>query len=257
MQIPELSGTVSPSNFVVYTACDSEYFDQFAQAFCVSAKTVARVPLHLHLFNPRPDQLGWCQEHDISVTWETIDKNEFKKSAANLLALGGEPLRRTQVSMTKGNDTSLQQRLAKTYYACARFIRLAEVHQSCSTVFACDVDAVVRLPIPQLSIEKDFYIHQIFGAKARFLAGGLYLNPNAKNFIDSYAQVLRDKISQDLLYWSIDQDVLDPLVPCYNYGQLPEILIDWNMRPDSVIWTAKGARKNNEKFISEQKKYSA
>lgn len=256
MQIPELQGQIVPNDFAVYTACDAEYFDQFAQVFCVSAKQVAKVSLHLHLFNPRPDQIKWCQQHGIGTTWETVDHSAFGKAATNLMAMGGEPLRRTQVAVAKGNDLSIQQRMAKTYYACARFVRLAEVHRQCPTVFACDVDAVVRKPIPKLGTEKDFYIHQIFGSKARFLAGGLYLNSNATGFVDAYASVLREKISQDILYWSIDQDVLDPLVPRYNYGQLPEIMIDWNMRHDSVIWTAKGARKSNEQFISAQRQYT-
>lgn len=256
MQIPELQGQILPNNFAVYTACDAKYFDQFAQIFCISAKTIAQVPLHLHLFNPRPNQISWCQQHNIGVTWETVDYNAFAQCATNLMAIAGEPLRRTQVAVAKGNDLSIHQRMAKTYYACARFVRLAEVHKLCPTVFACDVDAVVRKPIPRLGNEKDFYIHQIFGTKARFLAGGLYLNPGAGDFVNAYAQVLRDKISQDVLYWSIDQDVLDPIVPRYNYGQLPDILIDWNMRADSVIWTAKGARKNNDQFIAEQKRYT-
>jgi hypothetical protein len=180
----------------------------------------------------------------------------FEQAAANLMAAGGEELRRTQVAMTKGNDVSVQQRMAKTYYACARFIRLAQVHQSCPVAFACDIDAVVRKPVPRLGTDRDFYIHQIFGAKARFLAGGLYLNPDAGKFVQAYANVLRATIEKDILYWSVDQDVLDPLVPRFRYGQLPETLIDWNMRRDSVIWTAKGARKNNTSFVNEQRQYA-
>lgn len=256
MQIPDPQGQIVPKDFAVYTACDTEYFDQFAKIFCISVQQVANLPVHLHLFNPRSDQIEWCQQHDIGITWETVDYSVFAKAATNLMTVAGEPLRRTQVAVAKSNDLSIHQRMAKTYYACARFIRLAAVHRQCPTVFACDVDAVVKLPIPRLGADKDFYIHQIFGSKARFLAGGLYLNSGATTFVDAYAKVLRDKISQDTLYWSIDQDVLDPIVPRYNYGQLPEILIDWNMRPDSVIWTAKGARKNNEQFILAQKQYT-
>lgn len=257
MQIPQLLGSVTQRDFVVYTACDTEYFDQFGQVFCTSAQRAGQVSVHLHLFNPRDDQLEWCRTNDVSATWEHVDVAAFDRAAANLMAAGGEELRRTQVAMTKGNDVNVQQRIAKTYYACARFIRLAEVHQSCPVVFAGDVDAVVRKPMPRLSTDRNFYIHQIFGAKARFLAGGLYLNSGAGEFVQAYANVLRSTIEQDRLYWSVDQDVLDPLVPRFNYGQLPETLIDWNMRADSVIWTAKGARKNNQSFVNEQQQYTA
>lgn len=256
MQIPQLLGTVEPHDFVIYTACDTEYFDAFAKIFCNSARINANCAVHLHIFNPRPDQLEWCTQHNIGTTWETVDHSQFGPAASKLLATAGEGLRRTQVAIAKSNDLNIAQRMAKTYYACARFIRLKEVHQRCSTVFACDVDAVVRKPIPSLSRDCDLYIHQIFGAKARFLAGGLYLNPGAAGFLQAYGDVLQSKITQDILYWSVDQDVLDPLMPKFNYGQLPETLIDWNMRPESVIWTAKGARKNNSAFINEQKQYA-
>ena len=256
MQIPELQGHFVPNDFVVYTACDADYFDQFAQVFCISAKTVANVPLHLHLFNPRPDQIDWCHTNGIGITWETVNAAMFARAATNLMNTAGEPLRRTQVAVAKGNDLSIDHRMAKTYYACARFVRLAELHNHTPTVFACDVDAVVRAAIPRLGLDCDFYIHQIFGSKARFLAGGLYLNSGATDFVQAYAQVLQEKFAKDILYWSLDQDVLNPLVPRYNYGQLPETMIDWNMRPDSVIWTAKGARKNNQQFIDEQQQYS-
>lgn len=255
MQIPQSQGQVIPNKFVVYTACDTDYFDQFAKIFCISVLTAAESPVHLHIYNPRGDQLDWCRANNVGVTWEYVEPTLFEKATANLLAQGGEGLRRSQVAMTKGNDTDVNHRIIKTYYACARFIRLAAVHQQCPTVFACDVDAVVRKPIPTLS-DKDFYIHQIFGPKARFLAGGLYLNHGASNFINLYSDVLEEKIKSDALYWSVDQDVLDPLVPQFNYGQLPNSLIDWNMRPDSVVWTAKGARKNNGSFVTEQQKYA-
>ena len=138
-----------------------------------------------------------------------------------------------------------------TYYACARFIRLADIFDG--AVFACDIDAVVRKPIPKLK-KQDFYLHQIFGSKARFLAGGLYLNNDV--FLKQYTNDLWDNIEQDRLYWSIDQDLLDPCVPQYNYGQLPMELIDWEMRTDSVIWTAKGTRKDLAVFKQEQTKYA-
>lgn len=252
MQIPQVQGYVNAQDFVVYTACDHDYFNQFGKIFCRSVQQVGQAPVHVHLFNPDNDQLKWCNDNNIGATWEHTSELNFAPAVERLTRTGGEPLRRSQVAISKGGDSNLQQRLEKTYYACVRFIRLAQMP---GTVFACDIDAVVRKAIPRLSIDKDFYIHQIFGPKARFLAGGLYLNPNARDFVQAYANVLESKIQQDILYWSLDQDVLDPLVPRFNYGQLPESLIDWNMRPESVIWTAKGARKNNNSFVNEQQKY--
>lgn len=256
MQIPQLQGTVLPQDFVVYAACDPAYFDQFAATFCRSVQQQGQHKVHLHIFNPRSDQLAYCRDNSILHTWEYVGQNLFAAAASWLHNTGGEQLRRSQVAMTKGDDATLDQRVAKTYYACARFIRLTKLKHQYRTVFACDIDAVMRRPVPVLGTQYNFYIHQIFGNKARFLAGGLYLNPGSEDFLQEYARVLQQHIEQDQLYWSLDQDVLDPLVPRYRYGQLPDTMIDWNMRPDSVIWTAKGARKSNPAFVNEQQKYA-
>jgi hypothetical protein len=50
---------------------------------------------------------------------------------------------------------------------------------------------------------------------------------------------------------------MDPLVPKHQHGQLPAELIDWNMNSNSVVWTAKGTRKDLEVFKLEQLKYTA
>jgi len=251
MNLPLVYGQHPATTFYIYSACDADYFDQFAVPFFRSAQINAGLPVHLHIFNPRQDQLALCAKHGVSTTWEEVSVESFNNPAKLLLASAGEPLRRTQVAMSKGGDTELVQRILKTYYACARFIRLADIFDG--PVFACDIDAVVRKPITELK-EKDFYLHQIFGKKARFLAGGLYLNNDV--FLKQYANELQHNIEQDRLYWSIDQDLMDPLVPQYNYGQLPIELIDWEMRTDSVIWTAKGTRKDLAVFKQEQTKYA-
>jgi hypothetical protein len=93
--------------------------------------------------------------------------------------------------MTKGRDASLQERIKKTYYACARFVRLAELFYA-GPVLALDVDAVVRQSLPVLPINHDFYLHHITGRKARYLAGGLWINPTefSRNFLKEYCEQL-------------------------------------------------------------------
>jgi hypothetical protein len=109
-----------------------------------------------------------------------------------------------------------------------------------------------------LSNTNDFYIHHIEGKKARYLAGGLYLpgTHNGYDFLKTYATVLKSNIEADNLYWGIDQDVLDDIVPKYHWAQLPMSYIDWGMQDQSYNWTAKGARKELEVFTTEQKKYN-
>lgn len=243
---------------IIYTACDQTYFDEFAKTLVNSIHRNTDCECAIHVFDPRPDQLDWLKANRVNYTFEHTDTARFVQAAEQLTARANEvQLKRTLNAMGKGNDADLASRMRKTYYACARFIALSNLLLQ-ETVFAIDVDALVRRPIDILS-DFDFYLHQVTGKNARYLAGGMYLNPasTSRNFIQHYSQLLKEKLDQNYLYWSMDQDVLDVVVPHYQCGQLPMRLIDWNMQPDSAVWTAKGTRKNLESFINEKKLYTS
>lgn len=258
-----MHGTVPESDFFIYSACDQDYFDQFATVLINSIRANSPDPLHLHIFNPRQDQLDYCAgQAGVTVSYEHVPPALFDTAAAHWSTVT-DPVRRSQLertrnAMKKGQDRDLHHRMQKTYYACARFIRLAELAGSASFM-SMDVDAVVRGAIPRLDRQYDFYLHKITGAKARILAGGMYVNAQGRSseFLQQYAQALQSSIERDCVYWGLDQDVLDQIVPRYISGDLPISLIDWNMRPDSVIWTAKGTRKDLPEFMSEQRRYRA
>jgi hypothetical protein len=255
MIIPNSYGNLPDTDFFIYSACDEHYFDEFGKYFIASAQANAGAAVHLHLFNPRPDQLEFCNNKSISVTHEHVPLELFAP-AANLLEGTDSPMKKsTLTAMVKGNDVDMVDRIRKTYYACARFIRLQAVAGS---VLALDIDAVIRRPIAKL-VQQDVHLHKIFGKKARCLAGAVYINDsvNGHNFIKEYAQALRSTLGCDNIYWGVDQDVLQQVANNYDIGQLPISLIDWNMQPDSAVWTAKGTRKSLDVFVNEQKKYSA
>ena len=264
MILPTVHGAIPQVDFLIYSACDAGYFDEFARSLVNSIQTNSADHLHLHIFNPRPDQLEYCAAQTrLSVSYEHIDPSAFDAAAAFWNRpltddLSKSRLERTRNAMKKGQDRDLHHRMQKTYYACARFIRLAELAPA-TPFMSMDVDAVVRQAIPRLSKEYDFYLHKITGAKARILAGGMYVNSQGRSaeFLNHYAQELRQSLQNDIIYWSLDQDILDQVVPKYVSGQLPLSLIDWNMNPGSCIWTAKGTRKDLPQFISEKKKYSS
>jgi hypothetical protein len=263
MNLPSLQGTCDHSDFFIYAACDATYFDQFAPAFINSIRYNTAVNIHIHLFNPRTDQIDYCQQSRVSTTWEHVSDSLFDFATQrwhNIPADGSAKLHyeRTVSAMTKGGDANLAERIKKTYYACARFVRLVELFQSCP-VLALDIDAVIRKPLPMLPTNYNFYLHHITGRKARYLAGGIWINPTdlSRNFLKEYRDQLVTYLNNNYIYWGLDQDLLDPIVPRYNHGQLPISYIDWNMSPDSYIWTAKGTRKDLVAFVSEQQKYVA
>lgn len=259
MILPTLNGKLTCDDFFIYTACDQNYFDEFAPSLINSIKKNTDHQIHVHIFNPRDDQLEFCLSKDVSCTYEYVDIGEFKKSADRLAEeTQDDPINRklrTLTAMEKGNDRSIQERIMKTYYACSRFIRLSQLVDG-QRFFSMDVDAVVRSPLKIIS-GKDFFLHHISGKKARFLAGGIMGSATSKNFLDEYSKELEKYITEDRLYWGLDQDILDAIVPKFNWGQLPLDYIDWNMTSKSYVWTAKGTRKNLVIFIDEQKKYSS
>lgn len=262
MIINRVQGNNPPESFFIYTACDSDYFDKFAPSLINSIKRNLELLLHIHLFNPLSKQIELCEKLGVSVSWEFVTIEQFDRAADRFIEVPTkEPAKseydRTLNAMGKGHDKNILHRLQKTYFACARFFRLAEMYNN-QGVFAIDVDAVVRRRWHDLENNCDFYIHRIEGKRARFMAGGLYLNPGAAAnvFLQTYASALKSKFSSNYIYWGLDQDLLEQSVPEYNWRQLPESFIDWNMRPDSFIWTAKGTRKEHELFVNEKKKYS-
>jgi hypothetical protein len=265
MNLPTLQGNLDQSGFFIYAAGDTDYFRDFGPTLIRSVQTNTTHGLHLHLYNPTAEQVQYCRSQDrVSVTFESVPVELFDSATAPWMSPPTDPIlhdryRRILTAMKKGGDVSAQQRIQRTYFACARFIRLAQLIRPIDCVFAMDIDAVVRKPVLELPNLKDFYIHHIDGKKARYLAGGMFFprTNGGYEFLQQYAGVLKQNIQQDNLYWGIDQDVLDTIVPGYRWGQLPNDYIDWEMQQRSFIWTAKGTRKNLEVFINEQKRYTA
>jgi hypothetical protein len=260
MIIPSIQGEFNQNEFFIYSAADEKYFDEFVPALSNSVKQNTKHSLHLHLYNPRPDQIEFCQNNDITWTAEYIPLELFDQATQKFdnsdtdEVLKSQKLRIT-TAMTKGGDKSLRERLRKTYFACARFIRLKDFANPRQKFLAIDVDAIVRNNFPLLG-GKDFYIHYISGKKARYLAGGIFYTGENFDFFHQYGDLLENYIKNDKIHWGLDQDVLDNLVPNYNWGQLPIRYIDWEMDLSSYIWTAKGQRKDLDVFLNEKSKYT-
>ena len=264
MILPPLQGNLNQPGFFIYAAGDSDYFQEFGPSLISSIQQNTTVGLHLHLYNPTSEQIKYCRSQErVSVTFESAPLALFESATQPWLADSADLVqqdrrRRMLTAMSKGQDPSIQHRLQRTYFACARFIRLQQLIRPTTSVMAIDIDAVVRKNLPSLSNATDFYIHHISGRKARYLAGGIYLTGTngGYEFLNEYAKVLQQHINQDSWYWGIDQDVLDAIVPQRRWGQLPFEFIDWEMLDSSYIWTAKGTRKDLDVFKNEQKRYT-
>jgi hypothetical protein len=104
---------------------------------------------------------------------------------------------------------------------------------------------------------EDFYLYEK-PKDGTHLAGAILFNgqPQSNAFLQEYAAELKTNIEQNELYWFLDQLILDQLVPKYCKGLLPMSYIDWAMRAESPIWSAKGKRKELDIFKQEQRKYA-
>lgn len=265
MKLPPLQGNLDQPNFFIYVACDYNYFNEFGPALINSVLKNTEFGVHLHLYNPTQEQINHCRSIDrVSITYEVVPIEMFNLAAEQWKTVPADPeladrRRRIITAMRKGKDTDIQQRIQRTYFASARFIRLQQLIRPTSKLLAIDIDAIVRGNFPELDSSHDFYIHYISGRKARYLAGGVYLtgNSDSYNFLTEYANILKINIDADNLYWGIDQDVLTDLVPKYRWSNLPMKYIDWEMQDCSYIWTAKGTRKDLAVFVNEKKKYTS
>lgn len=264
MQIPPCTITQSPRQNSVYTACDGAYFREFGTAFAHSILANTQFAIHFHIFNPEPGQLEFCHFNDrITVSHEIVLSSQFDTAASYWHQEPQDAIHRTQLdrtlnAMSKGGDRDIHERMMKTYFACVRFVRLAEIFDCRWEMFAMDVDAVVRSPLQSPGRNHAFYLHRIHGRKARFLAGGIWINADKNNnvFLNEYAGAIQDYFHRDHVYWGIDQDVLENVAPGNSPGQLPISYIDWNWGDHSTVWTAKGTRKTDPVFQAAKNQYS-
>lgn len=258
--MPPLHGKLDQSGFFIFAAADTVYFDTHARALVRSVRTnTPDIGCHIHIYNPRQDQIDFCDQPGVSCTYEYLDNAEFASATTYWHTRTNFTNDRQRQMAKKGaaNPVLLGQLIRQTYYACARFVRLAEILSPGQRCLAIDVDGLVRGHFEQTLGSADFYLYQK-PKDGTHLAGAMLFNGTAggTSFLQQYAQQLRLSIAQNDLYWFLDQFILDQLVPQYHSGLLPMSYIDWAMKSDSAIWSAKGKRKELDIFKQEQTKYS-
>lgn len=266
MILPPLHGSLTKSNFFIYAAADSEYFNTHGKALVNSIIRNTDYNIHIHIYNPTNQQLEFCNQCDrISVTWEHVTLDDLQSaiqlwSNPNLsepyLSRRNKMLGIKVVDRRLSVSDNIQQWLFKTYYACMRFVRLSEMLPKPAKFLAIDVDGIVRKNFNyEFTDQRDFYLHE--KDKGGHLAGAILSSGNANSlqFVREHARIIKQEIEHDNIFWFLDQWALDRIVNQYNKGYLPIDYIDWYMNTNSAIWSAKGKRKDLEVFKQEQRKY--
>lgn len=224
MILPEIKGQTNIAQDSFYFAADNLYLDQYGKALAKSLKKYAPWSnIHIHIFNPTPDQLEWCSENNITCSYESV-------------------------------DTTINE--LRTYYACVRFIRVPEIFSAACRVISLDCDGIVIKPITKDKFINDTNISRVLWRekKQTSLASSVFYGPD--DFRVLYANRLRPYFENDGFQWFLDQTVMDVMI------QAKEVAItasaDWGsskIRKDSLIWTGKGDRKLSQAFQDIVKKY--
>jgi hypothetical protein len=261
MKLPPLLGNLDQDKFFIYAAADTVYFDLHARPLINSI--IANTPeigIHIHIYNPRLDQIEFCRSRaGVTCSYENPSECDFQSATDYWLTRTQFDNDRQQQMWKKGQklgQVELSILIRQTYYACARFVRLAELLRPGQRCLSIDVDGLVRGQFLDQLGSQDFYLYEK-PKDGTHLAGAILFNgtAGAHDFLQEYAQRLQASMGQDDLYWFFDQVILDQLVPKYHKGLLPMSYIDWAMRNESAIWSAKGKRKELDIFKQEQRKY--
>ena len=273
MLLPPLQGTIQQPGFFIYAAADSIYFDTYGRALINSVLKNTNHGIHVHIFDPTAKQMSWCQgQTRLSISWEHTTPDQFDDavrfwSQVNL----PEPYaarKNKMLGMKQAGTADLVNWLHKTYYACMRFVRLAELVQEPRHLLEIDIDGLVRHDFPIYFTDDsvtDIYLYEKTKKdkttgelrKTGHLAGSILVTakPTALTFLKELGDTMRREIETDNLYWFLDQNCLDEIVPRYRKGVLPIGYVDWHMDAASAIWTAKGRRKELAVFQQELARY--
>lgn len=264
MIIPPIQGNLVQEGFFIYAAADSNYFNKYGKALINSILRNTAHGVHMHIYNPAPGQIEFCQQPRVSVSWETISDDSFDAPFTywnqNNLPEPQAGRKRKMLGLKqyeeRGTDPEqLRRWLWKTYYACIRFVRIAELLSTPQRFLEIDVDGIVRKPFDYMLAGNDFYLYE--KAKGGHLAGSILFTETQQSlvFLKELGHRIRKEIEQDNIYWFLDQHSLDAIIPQYNRGLLPIDYIDWHMNSNSAIWSAKGKRKELEVFKKELERY--
>lgn len=264
MNLPPIHGCLDQTDFFFYVAADSAYFESFGRPLINSIERNSPHGIHVHLYDPDSKQLDFCHGHArVSVTWEILSPGQFDSARKFWCRPDlSEPYnsrRNKMLGLKQFTDcANLDSWILKTYYACMRFVRLAEIVKVPTRFLEIDIDGLVRgnfFTRFDDDANHDFYLYE--KKKGGHLAGAILYTekPQALEFIQELAKTIRAEIERDNIYWFLDQHSLDAVIPRFRRGLLPISYIDWHMAPDSAIWSAKGKRKELEVFQKELEKY--
>jgi len=264
MKMPQLYGNFSQNDTVFFVASDEVYFNIHAKPLINSIKKNFKESIHFHLYNPSDETKKFCENNNISYSFEYFDEN-LVKTAYQIYQVPSndwEMLRRRTKMLGIGDSVEkLRSELIRTYYACARFIRLHELLTKPTYIIMLDTDSLVRQSFNLPSNHYDIHIfekrHKRHVPYTQHLASTIfYTGTNGSfNLIRDHSNLIKEEFDANTFYWFLDQETLDIAIQKYRKNPLDQILVDFDMNSNSMIWCAKGKRKNEKVWLDEITRY--
>lgn len=226
---------LTAGRLVLLAACDSAYVPH-AVTLIKSVETFSPgQTIILYLVNPSEADLERMEVLRHGLKWTR-------------LVLSGERINLSLIPLVQ----------RKTYYACVRFVRLAELMQVAACDFlVLDADSLVVAPI-----ERDFSdkpeaevclrrrdLQTQIPEHLAVAAGSVWARstPGARRFFESAAADIHAAFADGSAIWHLDQIVLKRVIDnrpaCAEVRNIKSKYADWDFRDDSVVWQGKGKRK--------------
>lgn len=224
-----------PKGRVIFSACDSKYFMEYAGSFACSA-VANGFNVHIHVVNPTEDVFSYAG----MISTASDKKCTF-----------------TFHDMDFSCNPEDEQVLS--YYASCRFLVAPHILRFAQQMLVLDIDGLIMksFDFPQKAI--GYFKREPLEGADEWLKKGSIIAAGAI-FLDIRAQDICDSIVQQLTI--LPQRWFNDQVALYNVlRNLPESdvelfsvsMIDHQFNPESFVWTAKGNRKYKSQTYINQK----
>jgi len=264
MLMSPLLGNLPETDKVFYIAADENYFNDYGKPLISSIRKHFTEHIHFHLYNPSEDTLNFCATNSVSYSYEYFNHQSIDNAFQIYKNLNeDEELNRRRSKMIKlgENVEKIRSELVRTYYACARFIRLDQLLSKPTYVVMLDTDSLVRrkfsLPQEQYDIHIFEKTHKKHVDYVQHLASTVFYTGTvaSRRLIKDHARLILEEFEKDTLYWFLDQETLDIVIQKYRKKSLPQEFVDFDLQEFSYIWCAKGPRKNLAVWRNEISKF--
>tara|TARA_B110000503_G_scaffold69653_1_gene108558 strand:- start:6048 stop:6839 length:792 start_codon:yes stop_codon:yes gene_type:complete len=253
--LPKLEGKLPTDNNIIYFSCNKDYYHRFGYALIKSIiESIDFVSVHCHLIL-KPEDIGNItlleNTKKVSYTYEIIDNTFLKSIPVNLNRISeGQEIWKT---------SSIIDVIEKTYYASARFMRIAELFNDTQHVLQLDCDTVLRnkFPLKEFkSMTSDVRVMPKPKDPNVIIASAISLGTgdNGRKFKSLFSSSLINAFKNGA-YWYVDQDVLKEVVNIVEWKTLPFRWNSWGIKSYDYFVTGKGDRKEKDKFKLVQEKW--